>query len=182
MVIPWQLCQTIGQLMHLGQEIMEITLFDLVTLTIDLWPWSPNSSEISSRSIPVLDSMTISRSSVRALTYSQWDTRIHTQTGPFLQPHDLKCWCRRWKWTTHMRYIILNEVCIYPWFIMRPECCFQRPAELLLIVYIHCINIWLSYKFLCIRVLARDLQAEIMSNIFFLHEIWWLEIDTSNCE
>ena len=43
---------------HWNQQTMEITFLTLVTLTFDLWPWPSNLSKISSRSIPVPNSMT----------------------------------------------------------------------------------------------------------------------------
>ena len=54
-------------------------VFDLVTLTFALWPWPSNSSEISSRLIPVSNFVTLGQS-VQSWECSQTDTHTHRQT------------------------------------------------------------------------------------------------------
>ncbi len=60
----------------------KITFFIWMTLTFDLWPWPSNLSEMSSRSIPVLNLVTIHQSvpreSVHALTHKHTDTHTHS--------------------------------------------------------------------------------------------------------
>ena len=73
-------------------ESLKIPFFSLVTLTFDLWPWSSNSSEISSRSTPAPNFGFVHQtvhSWERWLTDTHTDTQTDTQTGLILYPRPL---------------------------------------------------------------------------------------------
>ena len=76
-VIPW--CHITSQCHTMMQKLKthHITIFDLVTLTFDLWPWPSNLSGILSRSIPVSNFVTV-RQSVQPWECPETDRQTHT--------------------------------------------------------------------------------------------------------
>ncbi len=79
-------------------ETLEITFFNLATLTFDLWPWPSNSFEILSRSMPPPNFGSVCQT---VQPWERWltDRQTDTHTGPILYPWSLTREGKRlWRW------------------------------------------------------------------------------------
>ncbi len=80
------------QIAHMHNETLENHIFELVTLTLDLWPWPHNSAKNLSQVFPTPSFVTLGQmvqSWERWLTDTHTHTHTHRQTGPILYPRPL---------------------------------------------------------------------------------------------
>ncbi len=68
--------------------LQEITFFNLVTLSFDLWPWQSNLAKILLGHIPIPKIVFI-RQTVQSWECWKTDRQTDTQTGPILLPRPL---------------------------------------------------------------------------------------------
>ncbi len=84
-------CTNVSYRAENPDQSSKITFFNRMTLTFDLWPWPSNSSERSSRSIPIPNLVTVCQS-VQPWECSQTDTHTHRQTDRPLRFYNLDRW------------------------------------------------------------------------------------------